>query len=768
MTTRATPETPAWDRRPGSPEITRLAIALRPVQVAYFFPDGDAAAMEAAVARATGCWGGLFHQLVPVSPGGAIDEVADYALRAAPPDLCVIAGGDAAAMPATVERILAGLFPARAIACHTMATTPALLRPLDLLTRGVLRQHWSPAARFWSGNPAEFSFSHGTIADPGAPSWLPALRDGRLDDDALTAYAAVFRLGDLGALESDDRYWSWQDHDTFDSSLLNLTMYGLRAPGAALDRPSPAVAIVVVGDVGSACRFWNLRALRTAASLGRAERGATLAVSVAALGRPAVRDALSTYLAARLTGGREDAGSPEVVFVAMPAASAAVAAMLTSGSGTAAPASVPGGQAILDPQRDIAALLDALPAPVRLAMEEPFPARIEVQLGANVMPYSPPPHFRNPRGMLVARDLQSPLWGRYPRDPAVAPLIVPGAAFRGPALTLGVAQADREGEVDFNVPDERAVLAAYFAARDYVIAPSPAGVAGAAVLDLLGGVAGLAILAVPLVHELLHAIASQNTKKVAQRVSREVAAFTGAEGALARALDALVGPDALLGAPHTFAELRALLQAGGQRAPQLLARFAELVAAGLVLRGYALPCPRCATREWYPLAEAREFLTCPGCGAAFPLPVQSSDGVELPWHYRPNGLVNRVVDLDVLPHLLALQHWATTIPRPSCVVTGLELRRSGAVDADMELDLLFVADGALYAAECKAGAKLAAKDFATARRAADLGVRAFAFATTAPSWEADTAAQIAMLAAESAPDMAVHSWVAAQLLPSRA
>ncbi len=247
----------------------------------------------------------------------------------------------------------------------------------------------------------------------------------------------------------------------------------------------------------------------------------------------------------------------------------------------------------------------------------------------------------------------------------------------------------------------------------------------------------------------------------------EVAAFAGAEAALARALDARVGPDALLGAPRTFAELRGLLQMGGQRAPELLARLAELVAVGLVLRGYALPCPRCATREWYPLAEVRESLACPGCGGVFPLPVQSPVGAELPWHYRPNGLVNRAVDLDVLPHLLALRHWSTTTLRPSCIVTGLELRRSGEADADMELDLLFVADGALHAAECKAGAKLTAKDFATARRAAALGVRAFAFATTAPSWEADTAAGIATLAAELAPDMTVRSWVAAQLLPSR-
>lgn len=761
MTIRATPGTPAWSIQRESSETTRLSIALRPVQVAYFFPGDNATAMEAAIVRATGCWGGLFHQLVPIGPGGTIDEVARYALCATPPDLCIIAGDDAAAMSGTVERNLAGLFPARTIACHTMATAPALLRPLDLLTRGVLRQHWQPEpARFWSGSPAEFSFPHGTIADPGAPSWLPALRDGRLDAAAHAAYAAIFRLGELGALEADDYYWSWQDHDTFDSSLLNLTMYGLRARGAALDWPSPVVAIVVVGDIGSACRFWNLRALRTAASLGRAERGATLAVSVAALGRPAVCDALYTYLDTRLTGGHGDAGSPEVVFVAMPADGAAVAAMLASRSGTTAPAS----HAILDPQRDIAALLDALPAPVQLAMEEPFPARIEVQVGANVVPYSPPPHFRNPRGTLVARDLESPLWGRYPRDPAVASLIIPGAAFHGRALTLGVAQSDREGEVDFNLPDEWAALAAYFAARGYTLSPSPAGVAGAAVLDLLGGVAGVAILAVPLVHELLHAIAPQNTKKVAQRVSREVAAFAGAEDALARALDARVGPDALLGAPRTFAELRGLLGTGGQ----LLARLAELTTAGLVVRGYALPCPRCATREWYPLAEARESLTCPGCGAAFPLPVQSSDGVELPWHYRPNGLVNRAIDLDVLPHLLALHHWSTTTLRPSCIVTGLELRRSGEADADMELDLLFVADGALHAAECKAGAKLTAKDFATARRAAALGVRAFAFATTAPSWEADTAAQIAMLAAELAPDMTVHSWVAAQLLPSRA
>jgi len=583
-------------------------------------------------------------------------------------------------------------------------------------------------------------------------------------------------------LTSTRAYWSWQGSNSFNSSLLNLTTFGLVERGGLVPAPLPWLEVVVVSDVRSACLFWNLRASRALTLLGRPNSTIILAASPAAFGRPAILDALVAAVGAHK--GRLGADVP--VDLAVIAADATTGAMVEAvfaahSKFARVPASrildrVPGGPpppsrpdtrprwALLTQSHDEAALLATLPRSIAVATEEPFPARVGLHVGPNAVPYTPPATMRNPRAALVARDLEGDIWDRYPHDTTVADLIVPGAAFRERALTVRVAQADRPGEVAVDLPDEWAALSAYFGTQGFRIDPSAAGTAGAAVLGLLGGVTGLDRLAAPLTYRLLQVLAPQNSKKVAQRVGRQVAALDGREDELVRALVALVGPDALLGRPLTFAELRSRLGAGGDEARRLLAILADLCAADVLLRGYHLPCPRCATREWYPLAEARERLICPGCGVPFPLPVAAGPDVELPWHYRPNGLISRAVDLDVLPHLLTLRHWAAIGQRPSCIVTGLEFRVGTRRDAALEFDLLFVSDGVLHAAECKAGGHLTEKDFTSARRAADLGVARFAFATAAEAWEPAAAAAIAALEAELAGRVDIHEWTARELL----
>lgn len=765
---------------------SQLAITIRPLQVAHFLPNGDETALARAIAMATGRWGGLFHQLIPVDPGGTIDPFARRCLRAAPPDLAVAPWLPGTAEHESVRRILADLFPGRVIDLHGADTNPAiLLRPLDLLTRGVLRQHWPPEpALLWSGSTAEFSFSRGTIADPGAPAWLPSLRDGALRDDDHAEYAAIFRFSGGGATMADEYYWSWQGSNNFNSSLLNLTTFGLVERAGVASAPVPWLEVVVVGDVRSACLFWNLRASRAAGLLGRPGATVPLAVSPAALGRPAIVDALAAVVAARDGGGLGAPFDLAVIVADGDAATVAgaelagranfvpvpgeiVAAWSSGGPSPAAQRDVRARWSLFALTQDESPLLATVPRSVEVVAEESYPARVSLRAGANAVPYSPPPHFRNARAALVSRDLESATWGRYPSDAAVAALIAPGAAFRGAALAARVAQPDRPGEVTFDLPEEWAALAAYFGARGYRPDPSAAGTAGAAVLDLLGGVTGLDLLASPLAYRLLQAIAPQNTKKVAQRVGRQVEALAGREEDLARALADRIGPDALLGVPMTFAELKGRLVIGGKDGPALLETLADLNAAGALLRGYYLPCPRCNTREWYPLAEVRERLVCPGCGTPFPLPVAGGPGVELAWHHRPNGLIGRAVDLDVLPHLLTLRCWASRDVDPACIVTGLELREGTGRDAIVEFDLIFVSGGALHAAECKAGASLTEKDFASARRAAALGIVKFAFATTAESWDAGSAAGIAALEAELAGQMKISAWAAPELFLAR-
>ncbi len=118
-------------------------------------------------------------------------------------------------------------------------------------------------------------------------------------------------------------------------------------------------------------------------------------------------------------------------------------------------------------------------------------------------------------------------------------------------------------------------------------------------------------------------------------------------------------------------------------------------------------------------------MRCTGCGNEFHLPVEYPKGSEIQWEYRLNTLVNRGMDQDVLPNLLALHH-ATKGRSCSCLTTGLTVTNHGK---EKEFDFLFCTEQRLHAGECKAGSGLEEKDMATARLAADLGIVKFYFAT---------------------------------------
>jgi hypothetical protein len=177
--------------------------------------------------------------------------------------------------------------------------------------------------------------------------------------------------------------------------------------------------------------------------------------------------------------------------------------------------------------------------------------------------------------------------------------------------------------------------------------------------------------------------------------------------------------------PRSLQELREL----GDKAHllDLLGRLSEI---GVVKRGFHASCPSCITPAWYPLATIHKNLTCPGCSHVFPLPVQypPGSGLELGWEYTLNSLVNRAMDQDVLPSVLALYHET----KPECLsffVPGLELCRTGNANPEIEFDYLFIREQALFCGECKAGTELSDKDFRTARSAADLGAKEFSFCT---------------------------------------
>jgi hypothetical protein len=45
-----------------------------------------------------------------------------------------------------------------------------------------------------------------------------------------------------------------------------------------------------------------------------------------------------------------------------------------------------------------------------------------------------------------------------------------------------------------------------------------------------------------------------------------------------------------------------------------------LLSAGLVRRGYDLPCPHCNFNDWYAIEQVQEFIDCVGCAESFQIP----------------------------------------------------------------------------------------------------------------------------------------------------
>ena len=223
--------------------------------------------------------------------------------------------------------------------------------------------------------------------------------------------------------------------------------------------------------------------------------------------------------------------------------------------------------------------------------------------------------------------------------------------------------------------------------------------------------------------------------------------------------DLEIGPE-LKGVPRGLSQLRSDSQLDPKAT--LPSTVASLVRRGAVLRGMFVPCASCGTSEWYDLAELDERLSCRGCGATQPLDLLDSAGDELRWQFRLNSLFNRAVDQDTLPNILTLFRLRSRSGGTCCSI-GLELLGPDGQPRH-ELDVVYVRQGRVVGAECKAGSRLLAKDVEAARLASRSGFSEFWFTTTAESWNPEAEALVETLKEEvSAAGMYVGLLTAAHL-----
>jgi len=350
---------------------------------------------------------------------------------------------------------------------------------------------------------------------------------------------------------------------------------------------------------------------------------------------------------------------------------------------------------------------------------------VSLNYGDNEVHFNPPPKYTNRFGGSITLDLECDVWNRYPRGRRVSESIRMSSWFSRYGLSGITYTPSRASYVNFKLIDEWESLCLFFESKGYKTQLSKDGIYADAVVNLLGGLRHLELLASKQTYLLLELLALKSTKKIAQQIIK----ILGVEKSKANEIEQYfkeieIAPE-LKGLPKTYSQLRNIqyLHPFRDKLLELLNRLSE---AQVIKRGFYLECPHCGAPDWYPLLSLSERVLCSGCSNEFSLPVEMPKGSEIQWQYRLNTLINRAVDQDVLPNILALYHTTKNLAC-SCLTTGIELVKEDRVVK--EFDFLFVSKQKVYAGECKAGVRLESKDMETAILAAQLGFAKFYFCT---------------------------------------
>jgi hypothetical protein len=734
-----------------STESTKLRVNVRPIKHLFLVQEQDIQSVQRIIRLAGTQWGGIRSLIIPVSQDCSLDPFSRYIIQANEPDLIVNYLHpdtiDSSALT-NLRNLLGEIMPKRRIVwahANGFEQYDHRLHILEAIPSDVLRDSNLIVHKF-SGSDEDKLLLLALFGEiyTGQQNYYK---------DAINI--TINRI----SLDSKD-FWQRQFDSAFFSSILNLTSRGIkpyRSESGLYGDDDPHFDVFVVNSLPSLCAFWNVRASK-ASTCFRPESGRrTLLLPERLLDRDTsvlgLVDFVREYL--RVPGTKTnldmsffvaDTTTTEKLESAL-----AKVGNLNRLKGTRLHATISSGKGAQPPKIrarttrralryfvapfDSGLMSQSVPASYLEGVAYDEPLAFVPQPGQNEALFSPPPSFYNPHYRSVILDIDSDLWSRYLLDDTIAQAIKPNAWFSKYGLTFMIGQPNRTTPHPFTLIDEWETLQLYFTARDLQIRRSQDAKYISGLISLVGGIAGLNLLASRRAYLLLETLALKSSKKVAQRITKELTSAGNSEEVfdkiekLSRNVE--IVPE-LKRRPKTYNQLYSMVEVQPFR-DQLLELLDQLSKKQIVHRGFHLSCPNCGTPTWYPLRAVHENLVCTGCSVEFPLPVQYPRGNEIRWEYTLNSLVNRVMDQDGLPPALAL-HYLHRDKQIYSVVPGLELLRNNTVQA--ELDFVFIAKSELHAGECKAGSVLAEKDVQTARLAAEVGVKHFYFCTTSTFDEA--------------------------------
>lgn len=229
------------------------------------------------------------------------------------------------------------------------------------------------------------------------------------------------------------------------------------------------------------------------------------------------------------------------------------------------------------------------------------------------------------------------------------------------------------------IPDGWTILSSVFNDHGYECSPSDKGRIAVGLLELLGSIDDVGVVASSDVH---------STLKDLCRVRGE-----GSDG-----------PTRAYFADRRTAQHSEFVAAWGREEANTILRW--LLKKRILFRGTMLECPGCRLNLWYESNRISDLWRCDGCQSTVPIPLELGNTA---WAYRVNELYARGHDQGVITHLLTLFNLpAQSFSLPGTSVLGyypgvlLKARDDNAVPKDaVEIDVAGIINGRLVIAECK-------------------------------------------------------------------
>lgn len=276
------------------------------------------------------------------------------------------------------------------------------------------------------------------------------------------------------------------------------------------------------------------------------------------------------------------------------------------------------------------------------------------------------------------------------------------------------------------LPSTWRVLEAIFEDAGYRCAPSDKGRLAVGLLELMGSLDRLALIASSLIYRLLDEMARVKGRQAFQNVLTKIRPSLTDEEAdhLGRAVQA-----ALQDQERRYVAYGDFSQALGKVAQPVLR---WLLSRKVVFRGAELVCSNCQMKRWYDIDRIGSDFRCDGCQRVLPSPLEVN---ATNWKYRLNELYAHAYDQGVLPHLLVAYHRSRHFgveERSSLgFYPGVDVYRVGSRDRHTELDYVEIKEGKLIIGECKVhGPEVETDTEKLATLADDLGCSRIVLATT--------------------------------------